>query len=68
MDRATVAEPSPAPTVPASAAARIDSLRALIRPRSVAVIGASREAGAVGGALFHNLLAHGFTGDRKSVV
>ena len=57
MSRATVVEP--APTTPAS---RIDSLQALIRPRSVAVVGASRDAGTVGGAIFHNLLAHGFTG------
>ncbi|MEK7329620.1 MAG: acetate--CoA ligase family protein [Candidatus Eisenbacteria bacterium] len=57
MTRAIAVEPAPA--TPAS---RIDSLQALIRPGSVAVIGASRDAGTVGGAIFHNLLAHGFTG------
>ncbi|HYM51711.1 MAG TPA: GNAT family N-acetyltransferase [Candidatus Limnocylindrales bacterium] len=34
----------------------------MLRPRSVAVIGASRSRGTIGGELFHNLLAHGFTG------
>ena len=31
-------------------------------PRSVAVIGASRERGTIGGEVFHNLLAAGFQG------
>ena len=57
MNRVMSVEPAPA--TPRS---RIDSLSALIRPRSVAVIGASREPGTVGGAIFHNLLTHGFTG------
>ncbi|MBI4815060.1 MAG: acetate--CoA ligase family protein [Deltaproteobacteria bacterium] len=35
---------------------------AIFRPRSIAVIGASRERGAVGAEIFHNLLAHGFNG------
>ena len=37
-------------------------LDAVLRPRSVAVIGASRNPGSIGGAIFHNLLSHGFTG------
>jgi acetyl coenzyme A synthetase (ADP forming)-like protein len=42
----------------ASAAA----VRALLRPATVAVIGASRRRGTVGGELFHNLLEGGFQG------
>jgi acetate---CoA ligase (ADP-forming) len=38
------------------------AVRALLHPRSVAVIGASRRRGTVGGELFHNLLAAGFAG------
>ncbi|MFN8533461.1 MAG: GNAT family N-acetyltransferase [Dehalococcoidia bacterium] len=38
------------------------SLEPLFRPRSVAVIGASRTPGAVGGALFRNALSGGFDG------
>jgi acetyl coenzyme A synthetase (ADP forming)-like protein len=38
------------------------ALRKLLAPGSVAVIGASRRRGTVGGELFHNLLAAGFTG------
>ncbi len=38
------------------------ALGRLLAPRSVAVIGASRRRGTVGGELFHNLLAAGFTG------
>jgi acetyl coenzyme A synthetase (ADP forming)-like protein len=37
-------------------------LNAIFRPRSIAVIGASRDRGTIGGAVFHNLLAHGFQG------
>lgn len=37
-------------------------LDALFRPRSVAVVGASRRRGTIGGEIFHNLLSHGFTG------
>ncbi len=57
MNKAIAVEP--APSIPPS---RIHSLEALIRPRSVAVIGASREPGTIGGAIFHNLLHQGFTG------
>jgi len=38
------------------------SLDPLFRPRSVAVIGASRERGTIGAEIFHNLLEHGFRG------
>src|SRR6266536_353273 len=39
-----------------------DAMRRVLAPRSVAVIGASRRRGTVGGELFHNLLAAGFAG------
>lgn len=42
----------------ASAAA----VRACLQPGSVAVVGASRTRGTVGGEIFHNLMANGFTG------
>ncbi len=38
------------------------AMRRFLAPRSVAVVGASRRRGTVGGELFHNLLACGFTG------
>ncbi|HEY3248912.1 MAG TPA: GNAT family N-acetyltransferase, partial [bacterium] len=38
------------------------ALRAFFAPRAVAVIGASRERGTIGGEIFHNLLADGFAG------
>jgi len=38
------------------------SLDALLRPRSVAVIGASRTPGSIGGVLLGNLLEKGFAG------
>src|SRR5919106_2485042 len=38
------------------------SLLPLFFPRSVAVIGASNDSGSIGGKLFDNLLAEGFTG------
>ena len=38
------------------------SIGALVAPRSIAVIGASRSRGTIGGEVFHNLLATGFTG------
>ncbi len=37
-------------------------LDAIFRPRSVALIGASRRPGSIGGAIFRNLLGHGFEG------
>jgi len=39
-----------------------DSLDPLLRPRSVAVIGASRSRDSLGGAILHNLLEAGFQG------
>jgi acetyltransferase len=38
------------------------SIKPLLAPRSVAVIGASRRRGTVGGELFYNLIRHGFNG------
>jgi acetyl coenzyme A synthetase (ADP forming)-like protein len=40
----------------------LDSLRSILEPRSVAVIGASRSADAIGHQILVNLLTHGFTG------
>jgi acetyl coenzyme A synthetase (ADP forming)-like protein len=42
--------------------AAAESVRTLLHPRSVAVIGASREPGTIGAALVANLKAAGFTG------
>ncbi len=39
-----------------------DSLDPLLRPRAVAVVGASRDPASLGGAVFRNLLAGGFAG------
>ncbi len=39
-----------------------DELRAMLSPRTVAVIGASRRRGTIGGELLHNLLSHSFSG------
>ena len=38
------------------------SVSALLAPRSIAVVGASRSRGTIGGEVFHNLLATGFIG------
>ena len=40
----------------------LPDLSALLRPRSVAVIGASGRRGTIGAEIFHNLVAAGFTG------
>lgn len=54
--------------------AAIAAARGFLEPRSVAVIGASRRRGTVGGDIFHNLLETGFRGvvypvnDRADVV
>ena len=66
-DSAPRAGPAPAvaPAPPPAAAHRgsgLHGLDAILRPRSVAVIGASRERGTIGAELFHNLIAHGFAG------
>jgi len=47
--------------------AEAESIRRLLNPRSVAVIGASNTEGSVGRALFENLRATGFTGRLRPV-
>ena len=42
--------------------AAANAVRAIVRPASVAVIGASRDPDSIGGRLLHNLLAPPFTG------
>lgn len=42
--------------------ASVAAVRAFLEPRSVAVIGASRRAGSIGGQTFGNLLSSGFAG------
>ena len=42
--------------------AQVASIRRLLRPSTIAVIGASRSPGTIGHELFHNLLAGGFGG------
>jgi acetyl coenzyme A synthetase (ADP forming)-like protein len=42
--------------------AAVAAVRHVLEPESVAVLGASRERGTVGGEVFHNLLAAGFHG------
>jgi len=42
--------------------AAINALRLFFNPRSVAVIGASRRRGTIGGEIFHNLISYGFEG------
>jgi acetyl coenzyme A synthetase (ADP forming)-like protein len=42
--------------------AAVAAMRAMLAPRAVAVVGASRDRATVGGQLFHNLLAAGFQG------
>ena len=51
---------APARQLPARSASR--PLDALLRPETVAVIGASRTRGTIGAEIFHNLLASGFQG------
>jgi acetate---CoA ligase (ADP-forming) len=43
-------------------AAAAAAMRTFLAPRSVAVVGASRTRGTIGGEVFHNLLAAGFNG------
>jgi acetyl coenzyme A synthetase (ADP forming)-like protein len=38
------------------------SLRSLLAPRSIAVVGASHRSGTIGNQIVHNLIAYGFTG------
>lgn len=42
--------------------AAANALRWFFNPRAVAVVGASRDRGTIGGEIFHNLLAFGFAG------
>ena len=42
--------------------ASVNALHPFFQPRAVAVIGASRQRGTIGGELFHNLLSYGFNG------
>jgi acetyl coenzyme A synthetase (ADP forming)-like protein len=42
--------------------AAVNSLKLFFEPRGVAVIGASRQRGTIGGEIFHNLLSYGFKG------
>ena len=42
--------------------ASVAAVRSVLEPRSVAVVGASRSRGTVGGEILHNLMASGFEG------
>ena len=42
--------------------ASVNALKLFFEPRAVAVIGASRQRGTIGGEVFHNLLSYGFKG------
>src|SRR6476646_7315137 len=42
--------------------AAVNALKLFFNPRAVAVIGASRERGTIGGEIFHNLISYGFKG------
>jgi len=42
--------------------AAVNALKLFFNPRAVAVIGASRQRGTIGGEIFHNLLNYGFNG------
>jgi len=42
--------------------AAVNALKLFFNPRSIAVIGASKKRGTIGGELFHNLLSYGFAG------
>jgi len=42
--------------------AAVNALKLFFEPRGVAVIGASRQRGTIGGEIFHNLLSYGFKG------
>jgi acetyl coenzyme A synthetase (ADP forming)-like protein len=42
--------------------AAVNALKLFFNPRAVAVIGASRKRGTIGGEIFHNLLSYGFQG------
>jgi acetyl coenzyme A synthetase (ADP forming)-like protein len=44
------------------AIAAVNALKLFFNPRAVAVVGASRQRGTIGGEIFHNLLSYGFSG------
>lgn len=44
------------------ASGAVNALKRFFYPRAVAVIGASRKRGTIGGEIFHNLLSYGFEG------
>ena len=44
------------------ASAAVNALKLFFNPRAVAVIGASRRRGTIGGEIFHNLISYGFEG------
>ncbi len=44
------------------AMAAVNALKLFFNPRAVAVVGASRKRGTIGGEIFHNLLSYGFQG------
>ena len=44
------------------AIAAVNALKLFFNPRAVAVVGASRKRGTIGGEIFHNLLSYGFQG------
>ncbi len=47
--------------------AAVAALHSFLQPRSVAVVGASRRRRTIGGELWHNLIAGGFTGEAHAV-
>jgi acetyltransferase len=60
---AAILEPAMRESAEGSGGAKVEgSLEPIFRPRSIAVIGASRTPGTVGYELVHNLLADGFSG------
>jgi acetyl coenzyme A synthetase (ADP forming)-like protein len=60
VNPATTTAPPAAPA--AAVRPAVAAFEALFRPRSVAVIGASRTRGTIGAEIFHNLIAHSFEG------
>ena len=55
-------DPDLAPGLDADAASDPDTLRALVRPRSIAVVGASRDPDKIGGRIFRYVRDRGFAG------
>ncbi|MFH8988261.1 acetate--CoA ligase family protein [Streptomyces sp. NPDC017940] len=61
--RVILADRAPAPRRTHTRAEILASMRRLMQPRSVAVIGASNEPGKIGNAVMRNLIDGGFSGD-----